>query len=218
MIYIIIVYSTSFSRFLKVDPAKGNVLASFQLSQGSIGINLKANKIYFVSNNELLISSDGNKTYNMIGVSETSQLDSILIKVDVDTNKLLTSSVWDIQNNNEISSSIEVDSDIVYQVGQKNDIYIFLKSHNLTSLELINQKVFLPSTLNQYPGHTTFTSSGIAGSKIVTHFPCYLDINWIFIFNKNSLSLMKIWPFIYSNNEAQAVKGWTLPYMFTYDF
>ena len=125
MTYIIIVYRTSFSRFLKVDPAKGSVLASFQLSQGSIGINLKANKIYFVSNNELLISSDGNKTYNMIGVSESSQLDSILIKVDVDKYKLLMSSVWDSQNKNEISSSIEVDSDIVYQVGQKNDIYTY---------------------------------------------------------------------------------------------
>ena len=210
-----IVYQTSSSRLLKVDSSTGNVLSSFQLTQGSTGIRLKVNKIYFISNDELLVSSYGNKTYNMLGYSQNSQQDAILVKVNATSFNVLTSSAWDAQNGNEYSSKIEVDGDVIYQFGIKDDTYLFLKSHNLTTLDLINQKLFLPSDSNLYPGYQSFTTSGIVGNNIVTYYPCYHDSLWLFIFNKVSLSLIKIWTIAYSNKDVSAMKGWIMPYTFS---
>ena len=130
----------SYSRFLKLDPLTGNVLTSFQLAKMSTGFNLKAYQIYFVSNDELIISVDGSQTYNKFGLTSSSFQDTMILKVNVTTRTIVSSSTWDVQNGMEYSTTIEFENDTIYHFGMKDDKYLFVKKHNLTTLDtVVNQ-------------------------------------------------------------------------------
>ena len=179
----------NFSRYLKVDQNTGAVLSAFQLTSSLNGFNLYTADIYFISNDELLISANGNKTYNKIGLTDNSQIDAIILKVNITSRKVISSTICDIQNGIELVSNIVIKNNTVYQFGIKDDLYIFIKAHDISTLNLINQKVFFPSTSNVYTGYASFQWSGILGDLLITIYTCYLDNYWIFVFDKTTLSL-----------------------------
>ena len=117
----------SSSKFIKCDKDNGNVLASFQLTKIQIGFNLKVFNAYLISNDQFLISTDGIAENNNIGISMNSQSDGILLKLNLTSQFLVKSSVWDWQNGYEILTSIEFDGDIAYSLGQKDSTYLFIK-------------------------------------------------------------------------------------------
>ena len=200
---------------MNIDQNTGAVLSSFQLTSSLNGFNLYTTDIYFASNNELLISANGNKTYNKIGLTDNSKIDAIILKVNVTSRNIIVSSTWDIQNGVELVSSIEIENNTVYQFGIKDDLYLFIKTHDLSTLNIINQKVYLPSTSNVYTGYATFQWSGILGNVLITIYTCYLDNYWIYLFDKIILSAVKVWVVVFSNTDAQNLKGWTYPYTFS---
>ena len=202
----------SFSRFFKLDQNNGNVLTSFQLTNKSTGLILKAYQVYFISNDELIISLDSNQTYNKFGFTQNSKQDSVILKVNVTSGSMLVNSIWDIQNGMEYSTTIEFESDLMYQLGMKDDIYLFVKMHNLTNLSLLNQKVYLPASPNVFTGYRSFHSYGIAGNNIVSIYTSYIDTFWILLIEKNSLSIVKYWSTTFSSKAVTTAKLWIYPY------
>ena len=144
------------------------MLTSFQLTSKSALLNVKAYHVYFISNDELIISLDSNVTYNAFGFTLNSKQDSGILKVNVTSRSVLVNSIWDIQNGMEYSTTIEFENDRMYQLGMKDDIYLFVKMHNITTLSLLNQKVYLPASPNIFTGYRSFHSYGIAGNNIVS--------------------------------------------------
>ena len=144
------------------------MLTSFQLTNKSTGLILKAYQVYFISNDELIISLDSNQTYNKFGFTQNSKQDSVILKVNVTSGSMLVNSIWDIQNGMEYSTTIEFENDRMYQLGIKDDIYLFVKMHNITTLNLLNQKVYLPASPNKFKGYRSFHSYGISGDNIVS--------------------------------------------------
>ena len=122
----IIVNDVSTSKLINVDKDTGSVLESFQLTNIQSGFNIKAYLIYTISLDEFLISVDGSYTANKIGISANSQSDALLLKLNLTSQTIVQSSVWDCQNRNELVNSVEFDGDIIYQFGQLNNNYLFI--------------------------------------------------------------------------------------------
>ena len=200
------------SKFLKIDLTNGTVMSSFQLTNSAAGISIKAYQFYFISNEELIISLDANLSNNNLGLSQDSKLDSVVLIVNVTSGTVLRNSIWDIQNGMEFSTTIEFQNGFLYQLGIKDDIYLFIKKLNLTSLSLEDQKVFLPSSQYMVRGHKSFHSYGIAGDNIVSIYDSYSDKLWIILIDKNTLSIIKFWNIEFPNDSILTYKGWMLPY------
>ena len=122
----IIVNDVSTSKLINVDKDTGSVLASFQLTNNQSGFNIKAYLIYTISLDEFLISVDGSYSTNKMGISANSQSDALLLKLNLISQTIVQSSVWDCQNGNELVNSVEFNGDIVYQFRQLNNNYLFI--------------------------------------------------------------------------------------------
>ena len=104
----------------------GDVISAFQLTQSSTGFGIKAYQIYFLSKDILLVSADGNISTNSYAISQNSNQDIIMLRVNVTSGSVTQMLAWDIQNGNEYSSTIEIDSDYFYQFGMKDDLYLII--------------------------------------------------------------------------------------------
>ena len=184
----------STSKFINVDKETGEVLNSFQFTNKQTGFNLKIFKVYDFSTDELLITADGTYNNNLIGYSANSNNDAMLLILNLTSQLISQNSVWDWQNGVELATSVEYDSDYIYSFGQKDNTYLFLKKHNITSLELINQKIYLPTTVSPQPeGSKVFYSYGMFQNKIVWIYMSYIDEFSLTLFDKNTLNLFKNW-------------------------
>ena len=125
-----IVADVSTSKFINVDKDSGDVLNSFQFTNKQTGFNLKIFKVYDFLPDEFLITADGTYNNNMIGYSENSRSDAMLFKLNLTSQSIVQSSVWDCQNGVELATSVEYDSDYIYSLGQKDNTYLFIKKHN----------------------------------------------------------------------------------------
>ena len=166
-----------------------------------------------MSNNELIISVDGNQTYNKFGLTSSSQQDAMILKINVTTGAVVSSSTWDVQNGMEYSATIEFENDTIYHFGMKEDKYLFVKKHNLTTLDIISQKVYLPTSSNPFVGYKSFHSYGIAGDNLVTIYSSYIDKFWVLLFDKENLNVAKFWHLYYANINSVSVLGWIKPYI-----
>ena len=61
-----------------------------------------------------------------MGISANSQSDALLLKLNLISQTIVQSSVWDCQNGNELVNSVEFNGDIVYQFRQLNNNYLFI--------------------------------------------------------------------------------------------
>ena len=178
----------------------------------STGFNLKAYQIYFVSTDELIISVDGNQTYNKFGLTSSSQQDAMILKVNVTTGTVVSSSTWDVQNGMEYSTTIEFENDTIYHFGMKDDKYLFVKKHNRTTFDIISQKVYLSTSSNPFVGYKSFHSYGIAGNNLVTIYSSYIDKYWVLLVDKGTLSVVKFWHLQYANINSVSLLGWVKAY------
>ena len=202
--------SLSFSRFLKVNQDTGDVISAFQLTQSSIGFGIKAYQIYFLSSDILLVSADGNISTNNYGISQNSNQDIMMLRVNVTSGSVTQMQAWDIQNGNEYSSTIEIDSDYFYQFGMKDDLYLLIKKHNASTLAIVDQKVYKPTNSNPFVGYQSFHSFGMFQNYLITIYADLGDENTIIFFDKLTLKLVKFWVFVYTNLSSQPIKRWVI--------
>ena len=188
----------------------GDIISAFQLTQSSTGFGIKAYQIYFLSNDILLVSADVNISTNGYGISQNSNQDIMMLRLNVTSGFVTQMQAWDIQNGNEYSSTIEIDSDYFYQFGMKDDIYLLIKKHNATTLEIVDQKVYKSPNPNPFIGYQSFHSFGVFQNYLITIYADLVDENTILFFDKLTLKLVKFWVLVYTNKSSQPLKRWVL--------
>lgn len=104
------------SKLLKVDSTSGNVVSSFQFTNSKTGFNLSIVRLYYFAN-EILAIANSDVIKNSFGVSSSSQQDVSILKLDLASQQVTQSSVCDMQNGFELTTSIELYNGHVYQFG-----------------------------------------------------------------------------------------------------
>ena len=132
----------------------------------------------------MLFSSNGNLYDSSIDFGYSTNENSILIKFNTTSFSFTQAAVWDWNSGNEISSSVLFENDVLFSFGMKDIEYIYIKKHNLTTFELIDQKIFLPQSTNQQPDLCIFYCYGITGDRLAAYYMSYLDKYSIVIFDK----------------------------------
>mmetsp|Transcript_29492 Transcript_29492/g.33788 ORF Transcript_29492/g.33788 Transcript_29492/m.33788 type:complete len:168 (-) Transcript_29492:464-967(-) len=104
------------SKLIKVDSTSGSVESSFQFANSQTGFSLNIVRLYYFAN-EILAIANSDVTTNSFGVSSSSQQDVSILKLDLASQQVTQSSVCDMQNGFELTTSIELYNGYVYQFG-----------------------------------------------------------------------------------------------------
>ena len=98
-------------KFINVNKDNRDVLNSFQFTNKQTGFNLKVFKVYDFLPDEFLITADGTYNNNMIGFNTNSNNDAMLFKLNLTSQSITQSSVWDWESDVELATSAEYDSE-----------------------------------------------------------------------------------------------------------
>ena len=141
------------------------------------------------------MTADGNFEDNMLGISKYSQNDVVLLKLNTTSHVITQNSICDCLNGNELSTSAEIDEEIVYQFGQKDNIYILVMKYNLTNFSLLDQRIYQPETSFVLQNFKSFYSRGIANNGIVCLYLGSESQLGIIIFSKYTLGIINNFEF-----------------------
>ena len=144
------------------------------------------------------MTADGNLEINAFGISKYSQNDVVLLKLNITSHTITQNSICDWLNGNELSTSAEIDEEIVYQFGQKDDIYLLVMKYNLTNFSLLDQRIYQPETSFALPNLKSFYSRGIANNGIICLYLWSDSQLSIIIFNKYTLNIINNFEFNFS--------------------
>ena len=141
------------------------------------------------------MSAEGNLKFNKFGISKYSNVDVVLLKMNITSLTITHNSICDCLNGDEFSTSAEIDEEIVYQFGQKDNIYLFIMKYNLTNFSLLDQRIYLPETSFLLPNFKSFYSHGIANNGIVCLYLGSETQLGIIIFSKYTLGIINNFEF-----------------------
>lgn len=105
---------------------------------------------------------------------------------------------------------MEVNAGAVYVLGVHDSVLLFVQKHNLTTLELMVHKVFMPSNTSMLlTFQDGFKSLGLADDKLYAYYISTADTQSIIMFNATTLSIIKHWETAFSNELITANRWWS---------